>query len=108
MVLIVAALADTRSFAEEVAFLGLRGDHLISACHINSCSTADRVLLKKEKQETTSAIEFSVFDFLCVISPGLPGEECQPGASRGSQDESQVPLHDHETWWPRVPHEDAT
>lgn len=68
MVLIVAALADTRSFAEEVAFLGLRGDHLISACHINSCSTADRALLKKEKQETTSAIEFSVFDFLCASS----------------------------------------
>lgn len=67
---------------------------------------------EKKKEATTKNrpcfLRVSCLVCFCVVSAGLPGEECQPSESRGGQAEGQVSRPGPEARRPRPPHEAAT
>lgn len=78
---------------------------------LKPCKDASDSAVKKKGTTTKNRPCFLRVNCLvcfCVVSAGLPGEECQPSESRGGQAEGQVSRPGPEARRPRPPHEAAT
>lgn len=79
-----------------------------------SKDASDSTVKKKEEEKKQPQknrpcfLMVSCLVCFCVVSAGLPGEECQPSESRGGQAEGQVSRPGPEARRPRPPHEAAT